>query len=491
MNHTSFFSIFLLLFFAITNALGQTRIYHTSTELLKLETYDFDKDTIISNRYFRLYLDGEYYALECHHLVTINYDHRYDSHDSTFLSIGTYITQDNTIQMKDSLNGFSLMAVVDDENSISFRQGFGNVIDKTMVFYEETTQKIPGIINPIIYDHHLDLDLFRQNKDTKRLKFGYYESSFCKLNIIEDGRYVLFKQYPRDTISKGRWKREGNLLALMDEHLDQPFYATLEKERGNKITIPTMPWVLFNNTIIDKTFIYTGYDENIPPDAELAKPMMGKDYLNAVFNSNTDAKETLVVYFYDNEYSIEQMLIDYGNFDAIIFVHTISYGQYSKDGFLLHLKDSLNGYEMDFELSADTSKITMTKGYCLWEDSSFYLVEQTWHYPDFAYHGDAEEITHPFDTYLSQDMLQPLHYGNYRFFYNGNYPHDLMLSEDGTFEFYVWDSQFSKGNWYRKGNVLLLYDTCIEQPFYILIDQDGIVPYLPGLFGKVKSGSDD
>lgn len=38
MNHTSFFSIFLLLFFAITNALGQTRIYHTSTELLKLET---------------------------------------------------------------------------------------------------------------------------------------------------------------------------------------------------------------------------------------------------------------------------------------------------------------------------------------------------------------------------------------------------------------------------------------------------------------------
>ena len=63
----------------------------------------------------------------------------------------------------------------------------------------------------------------------------------------------------------------------------------------------------------------------------------------------------------------------------------------------------------------------------------------------------------------------------------------MVLTEEGTFSYYVMGNRYLEGNVSRIGNLLELRDNCIKEPFYVLIEKDGLVPYLPGLFGKEKS----
>ena len=456
----------------------QVAVYESPKEQMDLEISDCD--SVTTHRLFRLSLDEDNYVLESVPGVVFSYESRFNSTDTIVLSFGKYVKQENELQMVDSLSAFSMLAVYDAEGSLQFRQGLAVTMGKT--FFLQRTIGVHEVKSrfPKVIIHKLDYEKFR-NQEMKPLKPGFYTSGFKKFELKEDGSYVYCNGFPIDTLSVGRWSQEGNLLVFQDKGLKEPFYACIEDRRW-KIIGNTMPGSVINGRL-DGSYLFSGYDDSGPTKMDMAKPMMGEDFLNVSFDSKLDENQLVEIYFYENEFSVDQILFN----DDIIFVHTISYGTYYKEGYMLHLCDSLIGYKMVFELSSDSTKITLLQGFCPLKGNSFDFVDQTWHRPEHAYFFDFDEVNYPFDDYRKQKKPNPCPAGRYQFRIRGNFPHELVLTDDNRFSYKIMDVLLLHGVATREGNLLILKDDCIEEPFFVLIEKDGLVPNLPGLFGMWKS----
>lgn len=458
----------------------QVAVYETPNELVGLEVTD--GDSVTTHRLFRLSLDEDNFVLESVPGVVFSYDSRFNSTDTIVLSFGKYAKHENELQMVDNLNGFSMLAFYDAKGGLRFCQGLAVTIGKTFLLQSTNDIQEVKMALPKANAQPLDFDKYRNQDGAKPLKLGFYDSGIKKFELKEDGSYVYCNGFPIDTISVGRWSQEGNLLAFRDKGLNEPFYACIE-DRIWKINGNAMPGAI-SNAKLDGRYTFTGYDIDGPTKMDEAKPMVGEHFLNASFCSELDEDHRVVIiWFFGNEYSIEQ--VQY--MGDIIPVHTVSYGTYCKEGNRLHLRDSVADYTLVYELSPDTTEIVQRQGYCPFKGKTFRLADKTWHRPEHAYFFDFDEVNYPFDDYRKQKKPNPCPAGRYQFRIRGNFPHELVLTEEGTFSYYVMGNRYLEGNVSRIGNLLELRDNCIKEPFYVLIEKDGLVPYLPGLFGKEKS----
>ncbi len=474
--------IFVLICFLLSitaNSFCQTIMYDTPNE--KIVEYNDDGDTIVATHFYRLFVEDNRFVLQRHLMVEYNYDPKYNTSDTLLMSFGSCWLQGNELMMRDSLNGYAMKAVLDNEGGLQFVQGLSFTREKTFLWQPWNGQEIDSHL-PTIDSDVMDLEHFRNQKEAKRMKTGCYESGYDKIfNLMGNGRYVYYSVYPKDTLSKGRWLQQGGLLVFLDDGLTEPFYACIENIKPQVVRGLMMPGA-FCATKYGKeksdSYHYVGYDDNGPSKADLAKPLMGNGFINASFKSRSEENRIYELYFYENEYSIEQ--IQY--FDDVIPVLTLSYGKYTKEGNILYLNDSLNGYQMTVELSADTSKLIMIQGYCSWIGKEFVFQDKTWHRPDFAYFFDFDEMKYPYDDHRNQPLITNP-FGSHHF-KNQWCSSDFELFDDGGFVFKLLGVDYLRGKFFREGNLFILQDNCIDQSFYVLIKEEGLVPYLPGLFGK-------
>lgn len=476
--------IFVLICFLLSitaNSFCQTIMYDTPNE--KFVEYNDDRDTIMTTHFYRLYVEDNRFVLQKHHMVEYNYDPKYNTSDTLLMSFGSCWLQGNELMMKDSLNGYAMKAVFDNEDGLQFIQGLSFTLKKTFCRQFWNGRIIDNLL-PKFDSDVMDLEHFRNQKKAKKMKTGCYESCYDKIfNLMGDGRYVYYSVYPNDTLSKGRWLQQGSMLVFLDDGLTEPFYAGIENIKHPIVRGLMMPGAFYTTKFGKEksdSYHYVGYDDNGPSKADLAKPLMGNGFINARFKSRSEENRVYELYFYEKEYSIEQ--IQY--FDDVIPVLTLSYGKYTKEGNMLYLNDSLNGYQMTVELSADTSKLIMIQGYCSWIGKEFGFQDKTWHRPEFAYFFDFDDFYCPFEDYRNQKNINPYLLGNYQFRRHGNFPHELVLTEDSRYLYKVMDVLLLYGEVTRDGNLLILEDDCIDEPFFVLIEKNGLVPYLPGLFGR-------
>lgn len=457
----------------------QVAVYESPNELVGLEV--FDGDSVTTHRLFRLSLDEDNYVLESVPGVVFSYESRFNSTDTIVLSFGKFAKRENELQMVDGQNGFSMLAVCDAKGGLQFRRGLAVTIGKTFSLQSTNGVQKVKMTFPQANAQPLDFDKYRNQDGAKPLKSGFYTSGLKKFELKEDGSYAYCNCFPNDTLSVGCWSQEGNLLVFLDKGLKEPFYACIEDRRwiinGN-----AMPGAI-SNAELDGSFIFTGYDIDGPTKMDDARPMAGEHFLNASFYLEPNEDHRVVIWFFENEYSVEQ--VQYMG-DAIP-VHTVSYGAYCKEGNMLHLRDSVAGCTLAFELSPDTTEIRQIQGFCPFKGKTFKLADKTWHRPEHACFFDFDEVNYPFDDYRKQKKPNPCPAGRYQFRIRGNFPHELDLTDDGRFLYKVMDVLLLHGEATREGNLFILKDDCIEEPFFVLIEKDGLVPYLPGLFGKEKS----
>lgn len=470
--------LFCLLLLAI-NVYCQIEVFDTPKETTYLKV--FEGDTVIEYKHYRLYVEGNQYVLENHLGAEFNFNQKHNTKDALLLSFGHCSLKDDELLMVDSLNGYKMKAVYVNKDNLQFVQGFDCTKGKVFSLCHDCNEPYISFPFSELNQKFFDRESYREQKDAKQLKLGYYHSSFKKFCLMENGRYFYYNQFPKDTISKGEWKQDGNLLIFKDDGLNEPFFACIEDRRWH-LYGQTMPGAASKDLFFDDNYLYAGYDEDGPSEADLAKPWIGEHFINAQFGTDYDGNAVYEVYFYENEYSIHQ--VQY--FGDVIPVSTISYGSYYKEDFKLYLSDSLLGYRMTFELCADTSKITMLQGYCPWSNKEFEFEDKTWHRPEYAYFFDFEEITYPNKDYQKQQPLVSDLSGIYHF-NNHGFTYDLTITDDLRFVYKAMGIVYLQGKVERDGNLLLFKDDCIQEPFYVLVDKDGLVAYLPGLFGKAKS----
>ena len=466
----------------MANAFCQTAVYDTPYE--NNVVYTDCNDTIMESHFYRLNVEDDGFVLESHLGVKYNYAAKYNRTDTLLVSFGRCWLHGDELIMKDSLNGYFMKAVFDNKGGLRFKQGLCFTLEKT--FCQQPWNGIKVKSQLAKYDlSMIDFEQFRSQKVAKKLKMGCYGAGYDKIiNLMGNGEYVYYNVYPKDTLSKGHWTQEGDLLVFMDYGLTEPFYAGIEEEKQQIIRGNAMPGA-FSATKYgkeyDDSYLYIGYDDIGPSKSDLEKPWMGDDYINARFKGQFEENCFCELYFYDNEYSIEQ--IQY--FDDVIPVLTLSYGRYTKEGNMLYLNDSLNRCQIAVELSSDTSKMTILRGYCSWIGKDFDFQDKTWHRPEFVYFFDFDEVCYSFDNYRNQTLI-PIPFGNYHFNIN-SFSYDLEFEESNLFVFKAMDVVYLQGNFEREGNLLILKDDCIEESFYVLINEESFVAYLPGLFGKVMS----
>lgn len=182
------------------------------------------------------------------------------------------------------------------------------------------------------------------------------------------------------------------------------------------------------------------------------------------------------LYLGDNEF-----LLAYSSGASDMFMMgTISFGIYSKNdnGFVLH--DCFNGYTMEVEYVNDSS-LVFTKGPCcmknrmlIWGpwNQSFYDSE------DKLTEYDYQQVEKMRQNYSCQQELSCSIIGDYNYgtiFDDGFSP--LELQEDGSYElrYRFGEILLSKGQWSRQGNLILLQDDFMDEPFYAFIEEDVIL----------------
>ena len=170
--------IFVLICFLLsisTNSFCQTIMYDTSNE--KFIEYNDDRDTIMATHFYRLFVEDNRFVLQKHHMVEYNYDPKYNTLDTLLMSFGSCWLQGNELMMKDSLNGYAMKAVFDNEDGLQFIQGLSFTLKRTFCRQFWNGRIIDSLL-PKVGSDVMDLDGFRNQKEAKKMKTGCYESGY-------------------------------------------------------------------------------------------------------------------------------------------------------------------------------------------------------------------------------------------------------------------------------------------------------------------------
>ncbi len=180
------------------------------------------------------------------------------------------------------------------------------------------------------------------------------------------------------------------------------------------------------------------------------------------------------LYISATDYAI---LAIYGGHDSFSIIN-ISSGSVMKDGIKYTLKDKLNGFLLQMEQKKDTSIVFSSCPHCLkGKEFIFNHIEADSVYADYVNEKDCVNAKKERLNYCRQKET-PLRLGNYGHDISGlEGCIPLTISEDGQYclRYYCGKVIFSKGHWSRHGNLLLLQDDNMNEPFYGLILPDGII----------------
>lgn len=179
---------------------------------------------------------------------------------------------------------------------------------------------------------------------------------------------------------------------------------------------------------------------------------------------------------HDDAYSLSVVYAD----GDIISIDRLSCGNCRVENGQIVLKDSVFGHETRMEFIGKNLRVVSgyrnIKGRCfLWEAPAIGSCNN-------KIYVSVEVMERECDRHKCADTalyFMPTHY----VFANLNWFFDLFFTEDGTFSYTLYGIPILEGSFFRESNLLILTDDCMETPFYVFIEQDGIIPFLPALFG--------
>lgn len=162
--------------------------------------------------------------------------------------------------------------------------------------------------------------------------------------------------------------------------------------------------------------------------------------------------------------------------DDIYGSRTISYGDYEISCRNIVVIDDKNDYKMIFRKGKDDSLIIKRGLKCL-EGRKFKRIDN-WDDNLFDVGESFQKIQKDKTFFKTQKTLYPVNIG----YYSGE-GICLEFFDDGRYRYMIFDMMVSEGGYKREGNLLMLYDDGLKEPFYAIITHDGIVSCcLPGEF---------
>ncbi len=375
-----------------------------------------------------------------------------DCHSDIQLSFGSYTKTGNVLLLNDDLFGFVMQMEFENDNCLKSVNGLSIIKGKNFVF--SGTKTIPtyrfGNAKSFLFeDQRVTSDVTKTVLDFPSGKYRNGAMGRYELDLSCHGRY----QYNIDgfLISKGKWRREGQSLLFYDDEMPLPFFAPIDKEGKN-------------------VFLIIGNPRFVPLS------ILEVSCQNGFYTLQCD-DFAVSLQLHDGTY----FLVFDSSGDDFVYYDKISYGGYVVDSGFLTLHDSLLGYEMRMRIVSSTELMFLRKGYrgvrytnISWSKPSKYARKMT--------ELDVERIKTICEEYRNQDALNPFPHGQYLY---SNIQHffELSLFDSGLFQYKIYDIPMLEGSFERYGNLLLLHDNEIKEPFCILIEKDGIIPFLPGIFG--------
>ena len=157
------------------------------------------------------------------------------------LSYGKYKIEDGRLVLMDALHDYQMEMVLAD-NTLLLQKGFGFMEGKCFVLHGTSYRtNIPGInenINKANIQEERDQYIV-QNKEMHNLTYGKYKAMKFAfyLDVDENNTYCFgFSDCP---LSKGTYKRNGNVLNLYDPSLDCTFYLLIGDD--NRLISKSLP----------------------------------------------------------------------------------------------------------------------------------------------------------------------------------------------------------------------------------------------------------
>lgn len=184
---------------------------------------------------------------------------------------------------------------------------------------------------------------------------------------------------------------------------------------------------------------------------------------------------------YDGYYALD---LD-SSFDDVVSFDRLSLGKYVIDGDTITLKDALLNYLMELKI-IDEQKILCVKSFHTLNEKAFVFDHEVRQFDWDRIILDYESHTKDICVHWHSDTTFVCDTGWYVWKDFSRHGTDFQLKEDGHFEFTIGDMVFLSGCWNQVGNLLVFKDDIIAEPFYAVIEEDGIVPFLPNILGLWK-----
>lgn len=460
-------------------AFPQMRLYESSA-MLSQDIFDDAADTKETRGYYRLFLGQDIFALEYNSVFTWNSKPNFTDTTSLCLSYGSYYQDGNRLSFEDSVCGFGMSASLDELGIVQFSVAISSAKNLSLSYLKNCCSdtlssicSIQNVMKALSDESELSCAEYESQVQFHKLGMGYYASMFNRLLLKADSSFVYYYGDKEFVYSSGKWSRIGNLLQLQDDDLEQPFFALIEDNFVLKSKF--LP-----NAVFDGNFMYFGYNPDGPSTEDLGCPLVGDDFINASFEMKTSNNNFVNISFFHQHYAIAQTV-----WNGMVLRNTISFGSYRKNGCELLLNDSINGYDLCLELSPDTTSLVVKKGFVFCQDKPFLLIGKTWHSPIDGLIIPENAVDSIISFSRNQNQINPLPDGLYQLTRKGNYTYKLLL-QNSIFTYAIDDVIYFQGHFSREGNLLIMEDINISEPAVALIEEDGIVPFVPGLFGSGK-----
>lgn len=153
---------------------------------------------------------------------------------------------------------------------------------------------------------------------------------------------------------------------------------------------------------------------------------------------------------------------------SMITILSMGTFSYAKEKYML--SEKINNYKIALSLANDTLRVKNGFG---WMKDGYFVLESI--VPDNSFVDFANSMPKKEDISVlskeldrKQEKNSPLIYGTYssdEFF-------KIRIDNNRTYSIYRYNFIFSKGNWERKENILLLYDKNVNGPFSLFIKND-------------------
>lgn len=178
--------------------------------------------------------------------------------------------------------------------------------------------------------------------------------------------------------------------------------------------------------------------------------------------------------FNEGIYSIELYNISYTGEESVM---QVSYGKYTVNGYDIILRDKTLNYKMYLEFFKE--KLKLKNSFAVFNGLTFQLIKETPSSRNFRSGCDTslKQLCYERHDYRKKQLSSfTFYYGIYK---AGKIKLEIVASN--KYRLLYFNTVLSEGHWSRAQNEIVLFDTSLKYPFYLLVGKNKLISkLLPG-----------